>query len=143
MRRDYRKACCFRLFFDDELNLRLAENAIQRAKLAKDSDFFFRGDGKGTQAFGAGDYIIIPIPRHPDRCSVHFYCWTQWSVTQQFCNLCQQIFQPKWFGKKGICDDAKRYSNGFFTLRTLRYASCVMQVDFNEHRCLAAGEGFS
>jgi len=43
MGRDHRKACCFRRFFDDELNLRVAENAIQRAKLAKDLDIFSAG----------------------------------------------------------------------------------------------------
>src|SRR5204863_5746376 len=56
---DHGKPLCFGPFLNDELNLRVAENALQRAKLAKNSDCFLGGYRKGTQAIGAGDYVVL------------------------------------------------------------------------------------
>jgi hypothetical protein len=67
-----RKPCCFWLFFDDELNLRPAEKAGQRAKLAKNSKTFLCWYREGAQAIGACDHVIFSIARHPDRRSVLF-----------------------------------------------------------------------
>src|SRR6185369_8968129 len=97
---DDREPACVWLFFDDEPNLRRAENAFQRTKFAKSSKIFLCGYGEGTQAIGAGDDVIFPIPRYPDGRLVSLDCRTRWSFTEQLCNLCLQFLELKWFGKE-------------------------------------------
>src|SRR6266576_1232929 len=105
----HRKPCCFWPFFDDELNPRVAEHALQRTKLAKESDTFLCWYREGTQAIGAGDYVVLSIAGHPNRSSVPLYCRARRSVTQQLGNLCQELLQPERFGEEGICEHAERF----------------------------------
>src|ERR1043166_9613115 len=79
---DLGKPCCFRPFFDDEPDLRIAENAVDRAKLAQNPHIFLCGYGERTQAIGAGDDVVLPIARHPDWCSVPLHGRARRSVMQ-------------------------------------------------------------
>src|SRR4029077_75500 len=87
---------------------RPAENALQRTKLAKESETFLCWYREGTQAIGAGDYVVLSIAGHPDRRSVPLDCCSWRSFTQQVRNLCQQLLEPDRFGKEGICEHAQR-----------------------------------
>ena len=77
---DHRKPRCFWHLFDDKLNLRIAENALQRATFAKNSDTFLCWYRERTQAISAGDYVILSIAGHPDRRLVPLDCWTRRSL---------------------------------------------------------------
>jgi hypothetical protein len=94
------------LFFDDEVYQRVAENALQRAKLAKDPVIFLCRYGEGTQAIGAGDYIVAPIAGNPDWRSVLLDCRARRSVTQQLRNLCKQFLGRMRLGKENIREHA-------------------------------------
>jgi hypothetical protein len=88
---DHRKPSCLWCFFDDEPNLRIAENALKRTKLPSAWDTFLCRYREGTQAIGAGDYVILSIAWHPDRRFVSLDCRARWSLTQQVRNRCQQL----------------------------------------------------
>jgi hypothetical protein len=103
------KPRCSWCFFNDELKRRVAENTLQRAKLAKDSDTFLCGYGEGTQAIGAGDYVVFAVAGDPYRCSVLLNRRPWRSVAQQLRNLCEQLLEPKRFDKEGICEHAQRF----------------------------------
>ena len=79
---DLRKACCFGSFFNDEPNVRIAENAFECAQLAQDPDIFLGGYGERTEAIGAGDDVILPIARDPDRRSVPLDCRARRSLAE-------------------------------------------------------------
>src|SRR5208337_3220084 len=100
------------LFFDDEPNHGVAENALQRVQLAKGWDSVLRGYRKRAQAIGAGDDVVVSIAGNPDRRNVPPDGRAWGRVMQQLRNLGKQLLGHIRLGKEGIREHAQLSERG-------------------------------
>lgn len=131
------------LFFDDELNQCVAENALQRAKVANEPVIFLCGYGEGTQAVDAGDHVVVSIAGNPDWRFVLLDCRARRSVNQQLRNLCKQFLGLMRLGTEGIREHAQffywglvlsAYGNGW----DLEGIACERQRETRSPTCQAS-----